>query len=151
LTDKSLILNSSLIIYSPFYQHRRVEQLFICDNYLLKTPVVDLLTDPVCLWPPNNKLVPVKIFGTVLDAGSGIRSIHIEVMDEYGTCQPVVTDIGTGEIVNGNWERTIQLEASRKGNDKDSRMYTIRVTATDNAGNVTTKEIIVIVPHDPGK
>jgi hypothetical protein len=113
-------------------------------------PVLDVFANPLQLWPPNNKPVPVRIFGTVLDEGSGIKSIHIQVIDEYGTCQPVVTDILPGEIVNGNWERTIQLEASRKGNDKDGRKYTIRVTATDNAGNVTVKEIVVIVPHDQG-
>jgi hypothetical protein len=113
-------------------------------------PVLAVFANPMQLWPPNNKLVPVKIYGTVSDTGSGIRSIHIQVVDEYGTCQPVVTDIGTGDIVNGNWERTIQLEASRKGNDKDGRKYTIRVTATDNAGNVTVREIVVIVPHDQG-
>jgi len=41
--------------------------------------------------------------------------------------------------------------ASKKGNDKDSRKYTIIVTATDNIGNAITKEIEVIVPHDQGQ
>jgi hypothetical protein len=41
--------------------------------------------------------------------------------------------------------------ASRKGNDKDGRKYTIIVTATDNLGNDITKQIEVIVPHDQGK
>jgi hypothetical protein len=113
-------------------------------------PVLDISVDPLQLWPPNNKLVPVRIFGTVLDVDSGIRSIHIEVVDEYGTCQPTIVDIEPEGIVDGNWERIIKLEASRRGNDKDGRKYTIRVTATDNAGNMTTKEIAIIAPHDQG-
>jgi hypothetical protein len=109
-----------------------------------------LFADPLQLWPPNNKLVPVRIYGTLLDAGSRLRNIHIERVNEYGTCQPAVVDIGSGEIVNGRWERTIQLEVTRQGNDKDGRQYIIRVNATDNPGNVTIKEITVIVPHNQG-
>jgi hypothetical protein len=113
-------------------------------------PTLYLYTYPLRLWLTNNKLVPVTVFGKASDTGSGIKSIHIQVIDEYGTWQPTVPDIGPREIINGNWIRTILLEASRKGNDKDGRKYTIRVTATDNAGNTTVKEIVVIVPHDQG-
>jgi hypothetical protein len=104
--------------------------------------------DPLQLWLPNNKLVPVRIFGTAFDVGSGIQSIHIEVVDEYDKCEPVVQDILPGEIVDGHWERTIKLMASRRGDDEDGRKYTIVVTATDTLGNAVTKEIEVIVPHD---
>jgi hypothetical protein len=38
--------------------------------------------------------------------------------------------------------------ASRKGNDKDGRKYTVIITATDNLGNTVTNEIEIIVPHD---
>jgi hypothetical protein len=107
-------------------------------------PTLYLYTYPLRLWLTNNKLVPVTVFGKASDTGSGIKSIHIQVIDEYGTWQPTVPDIGPREIINGNWIRTILLEASRKGNDKDGRKYTIRVTATDNAGNTTVKEIVVV-------
>jgi hypothetical protein len=113
-------------------------------------PALEVSADPLQLWPPNNKLISVRIFGTAFDTGSGIQSIHIEVIDEYGECQPVIQDILPDEIVDGHWERTIELMASRKGNDKDGRKYTIIVTATDNLGNAMTKEIEVIVPHDQG-
>jgi hypothetical protein len=65
-------------------------------------------------------------------------------------CEPVIQDILPGEIIDGNWERTVELMASKKGNDKDGRKYTIIVTAADNLGNAVTKEIEVIVPHDSG-
>jgi hypothetical protein len=116
----------------------------------IEPPVVELFADPLHLWPPNNKLVPVRIFGTAFDLGSGIQSIHIEVVDEYGEWEPAVQDILPSEIVDGNWERTVELMASRRGDDEDGRKYTIIVTATDNLGNAITTEIEVIVPHDQG-
>jgi hypothetical protein len=104
--------------------------------------------DPLQLWLPNNKLVPVRIFGTSFDQGSGIQSIHIEIVDEYNECEPIIQDILPSEIIDGNWERTIELMASRHGDDEDGRKYTIIVTATDNLGNAITKEIEVVVSHD---
>jgi hypothetical protein len=85
-----------------------------------------------------------------VDERSGIRNSHIEDLDGYGECQPIVQDILPEDIIDGTWERTIELMASRRGNDKDGRMYTIIITATDNMGNSTTKEIEIIVPHDRG-
>jgi hypothetical protein len=116
----------------------------------IEPPLIEVSADPLQLWPPNNKLIPVRVFGTAFDMGSGIQSIHIEVVDEYGECEPVIQDILPGEIIDGNWERTIELMASKKGDDQDGRKYTIIVTATDNLGNTVTKEIEVIVPHDQG-
>lgn len=114
----------------------------------IEPPLLELSADPLQLWSPNNKLVPVRIFGTVFDLGSGIQNIHIEVVDEYDECEPLVQDILPNEIIDGNWERTIELMASKKGNDKDGRKYTVIVTATDNLGNSATNEIEIIVPHD---
>jgi hypothetical protein len=111
-------------------------------------PELAIFADPMQLWPPNNKMVPIRLFGTAVDTGSGIQSIHIEVIDEYGECEPMVQDILMEEIVDGYWERMIELRASRRGNDKDGRKYTIIVTATDILGNMSVKEIEVIVPHD---
>lgn len=73
-------------------------------------PILELSADPLQLWPPNNKLVPIQIFGTAFDLGSGIQSIHIEVVDEYDECEPTVEDILPGEIIDGNWERTIEVD-----------------------------------------
>jgi len=45
---------------------------------------------------------------------------------------------------------TISLQASRNGNDKDGRHYTITVSAGDFAGNLGVTAAVVIVPHDQG-
>lgn len=103
-------------------------------------PVVAISAEPSLLWPPNHKMVNVLISGSAEDAGSGLSSVVITVSDEYGTVQPVIAGFNT----------TIQLEASRKGTDKDGRRYTITAVATDKAGVQTTASTTVLVPHDMG-
>jgi hypothetical protein len=66
------------------------------------------------------------------------------VIDEYGLIQP------NGPIqvaMDGSYAFTIKLQASRKGNDRDGRQYTITVSAQDNEGNQGSKSTVVTVPQ----
>jgi subtilisin family serine protease len=112
-------------------------------------PVITLAASPATLWPPNGKMVPVTIAGTMTDSPFGVNAstAAYAVTDEYGLVQP------SGKITlggNGNYVFTIQLQASRDGNDKDGRQYTITVSAQDNAGNKGSAATGVTVPHDQG-
>jgi len=104
-------------------------------------PQVTVTATPNILWPPNHKLVNVVINGSAIDNESGIASVVITVHDEYDVYNMTVPGFGS----------TIQLEAWREGTDKDGRVYTITVVATDNAGNQSTASTMVIVPHDMRK
>jgi len=73
-----------------------------------------------------------------LDNETGIASVVITVTDEYGIYNLTVPGFGS----------TVYLEAWRKGTDKDGRVYTISAVAKDKAGNVSTADTKVIVPHD---
>lgn len=102
------------------------------------------------LWPPNGKMVPVTVSGTLSDAGSGIdaSSATFTVVDEYGVVQP------SGAVTvapNGSYSFTVQLESSRKGTDKDGRTYTVVVSVEDNNGNVGSATTSVAVAHDQRK
>jgi hypothetical protein len=113
-------------------------------------PVITISATPTTLWPPNGKKVPVTISGTMTDPESGVNasSAAYTVTDEYGLVQP------SGQVSlgsNGSYSLTVQLQASRNGNDKDGRRYTISVTTQDNAGNKGSGSAIVTVPHDQGK
>jgi hypothetical protein len=112
-------------------------------------PVVTVSASPSTLWPPNGKMVPVTVSGTITDSLSGVNrsTAAFAVVDEYGTVQPngPVT-VGTG----GSYSFTVLLQASRNGNDKDGRLYTITVSASDYAGNLGSVATIVTVPHDQG-
>ena len=112
-------------------------------------PVITLSATPKVLWPPNGKMVPVTVSGTITDTGSGVNvdSAGYDVKDEYGEVQPhgAIT-LGPG----GAYSFTILLQASRLGTDLDGRRYTVTVRAKDNAGNSASKATAVTVPHDQG-
>ena len=112
-------------------------------------PTIAISANPLSLWPPNGKMVPVTVSGTITDTDSGVNrsSGSFAVTDEYGTVQPA----GPLTInLDGTYLFTVNLEASRKGSDKDGRQYTISVFAKDNAGNLGSSSIVVSVPHDQG-
>jgi hypothetical protein len=75
-------------------------------------------------------------------------SVTFAVADAYGAVQP------NGPVtlgVGGTYSFTISLQASRNGNDKDGRQYTITVSAKDLAGNVGSASTVVTLPHDQGR
>ena len=112
-------------------------------------PVVTVSASPSTLWPPNGKMVPVAVSGTIIDSLSGANptTAAFAVMDEYGTVQPTgPVSLGAG----GAYSFTVLLQASRNGNDKTGRQYTITVSAKDYAGNSGAAATIVTVPHDQG-
>jgi Alpha amylase, catalytic domain/Neopullulanase-like, C-terminal domain len=119
-------------------------------NIDLTPPSVSVSANPSSLWPPNGKMVPVTVSGIIADALSGVDSstAAFAVVDEYGSVQPSgQVSLGAG----GSYSFTVLLQASRNGNDKDGRHYTITVSAKDFAGNLGSAAATVIVPHDQGK
>lgn len=110
-------------------------------------PVIAVHADPEILWPPNQRVVPVRISGSMMDSASGVlaSSGEFAVTDEYGLIQP------RGHITigdSGGYSFLLALRASREGSDKDGRHYWIRVSARDNAGNRGVRWIVVTVPHE---
>jgi probable HAF family extracellular repeat protein len=108
-------------------------------------PLITISASPATLRPPNGQLVTVTVSGAITDEGSGVSRAGYTVMDEYDQVKP------SGPVTleaDGSYAFTIQLQASRKGNDQNGRRYTITVSATDNAGNEGDVSAIVTVPHD---
>ena len=110
-------------------------------------PEITITATPETLWPPNGKLVPVTIAGTITDAGSGVNAstATYAVIDEYGSVQP------RGPVTveaAGSYAFTIHLQASRNGKDKDGRQYNITVYAQDLVGNAESAATGVTVPHE---
>ena len=110
-------------------------------------PVTTLEQSPSVLWPPNGKLVPVDISGTMTDNGSGIdpSTAAFHVVDQYGAIQPAGS---IAVMPSGSYALRVLLEASRHGQDRDGRRYEIWVTVADRAGNQSSVSAIVTVPHD---
>jgi hypothetical protein len=109
-------------------------------------PVISgLSADPSSLWPKNHKMRDVTINYSATDGCAGVN------------CQ--ITNITSNEPINGtgdgdtspDWafvdEHHVQLRAESAGGS-NGRIYTITVTCTDAAGNVTTKTVEVHVGHN---
>jgi hypothetical protein len=112
-------------------------------------PVITVAASPATLWPPNGKLVTVTVSGTITDEpdGSGVEpsSAAYQVTDEYGQIQP------SGSVPlesDGSYAFSVDLQASRRGTDRDGRQYLIVVSAIDKAGNLGSESTIATVPHN---
>ncbi len=108
-------------------------------------PTVAASADPSELWPPNGETVQVS--GRMSDAGSGLdpATASSAVVDEYGAVQP------SGAVTvaaDGSFSFRVGLEARRNGDDRDGRAYALTVRASDLAGNTSSANFVVTVPHD---
>ena len=108
-----------------------------------KAPVISEDASPAILLA-NTGPIQVKISGKISDNLSGVNpgSTRFAVHDEYGKVQP------TGLVTidsNGNYSFTVSLRTFVKDDDKDGRLYTIRVSAADNAGNTHSGATMVTV------
>jgi hypothetical protein len=142
--------------------------------------IVSASANPNTLWPPNHKLVKVTVHAVVTDACGPttwkIISVSSNETDEKkgngngngkgnGKGNNGKGNNGNGNGGNGNgngnggadvdWiitgDHTVKLRAERSGQDKQGRIYTITIQATDEAGNLSTPvDVMVVVPHDRG-
>lgn len=113
-------------------------------------PKVSCAANPAMLWPPDGTSVPVAISGTIAAGTSAIdpAATSFLVTDSQSGLQQ------SGSIVpatDGTFTFTVPLIASRAGNIKAGRTYTIMVVATDAVGNQGTCSAGVLVPHDQGQ
>jgi HYR domain-containing protein/PKD domain-containing protein len=110
--------------------------------------ITSVTASPSSLWPPDHKMVPVKMAVSATD-----------VCHPTLSCQ--ITSVSSNEPVNGlgdgntspDWNITgslaLDLRAERAGTGR-GRVYTIAVTCTDGSGNSSTKTTGVTVPHSRG-
>ena len=110
---------------------------------------VTILTSPILLWPPNGKLVPVTISGTIADIGSGVHATTAAdaVMDEYGQVQPSgpITLGSDGSYCSRSSSKPLERELTGMAGTTP-----ITVSAEDNAANFGSASSVVTVPHDQG-
>jgi hypothetical protein len=109
-------------------------------------PVIQKLTpSPSYLWPPNHKMVPVKITVAATDGCGPVKSKIVSV-----TSNEHVNGLGDGNT-EPDWQitgdLTLQLRAERSGTG-NGRTYTIAVEAKDESGNASTNQVTVLVPHN---
>lgn len=104
-------------------------------------PTLTLSANPSELWPPNHKMVKIKVTVQVqdnLDPNPVVKLVG------------VTSSAGDPADIQIDADGTIWLRAERAGNE-NQRVYTITYKATDGSGNVRTASVQVVVPHDQGK
>jgi len=112
-------------------------------------PVIGAVSaDPNVLWPPNHKMIAVKV--------------HAVVTDTCGPATWKIIGVSSNEAVDArgsghtspDWkitgDHTLTLRAERSGTGS-GRVYTITIQATDASGNIAQKTVTVSVPHDHSK
>jgi len=107
-------------------------------------PAIQSLTaSPNTLWPPNHKMVSVRLTVAATDS-CGIASEKIVSV----TSNEPSDGVGDGDT-SPDWkitgDLTLQLRAERSGTG-NGRVYTITVEVTDTSGNTTLGNVDVVVP-----
>jgi len=109
----------------------------------LAPPMLAVAAEPAVLWPPNHKLVPVRIRAAASDGESSqapaIRLISIS-SSEADTAE------GDFRIVD---DTHVLLRAERDSG-RSERVYTLTYEAEDAAGNRTVAQTTVRVPANQG-
>jgi hypothetical protein len=111
-------------------------------------PEIEVSAEPDVLWPPNGKQDKVRLSGEISDQTSGPAALAVTIEDEYGEREPAIEASSLDPQETFELDEIIQLVASRRGDDKDGRTYTVHVMAKDLAGNQDELQLTVIVPHD---
>lgn len=120
-----------------------------------RPPVLLVTAGPNLLWPPNHRMVPVRVtwqVSDVCDPGASIRLVAIvssEADDTPGESDGRTTrDVDSAD--SGAPDTDILLRAERSG-DGSGRNYEITYAANDASGNETSALTLVSVPHDLGQ
>ncbi len=115
-------------------------------------PTLVLVPDPAVLWPPNHKLVDVKVVVIASDACDPHPAVALVSL----TSSEPDNGLGDGDTVGdiqgadiGTDDRKFQLRAERSGTGS-GRIYSAVYNVTDASSNTTNALASIVVPHDQG-
>lgn len=101
--------------------------------------ITSLSAAPSVLWPPDHRMVPVKVKATT-SGGCGAVTCRIASVTSN---EP--TDWNRDWTITGDLTLNLQAERLEQGT---GRIYTITVQCTDTLRNRTRKTVNVTAPHD---
>lgn len=126
-------------------------KLIVAGNNQCTEPIMlkDVIVGPQSTLVPNGKEATVWLSGAVeIGEGCTLQELVYTLDDEYGlysSTGPVTVD------ENGSFKTAIQIEASRRGQDQDGRLYSGTLTATGLEAGGSRALFSVKVGHDQGK
>lgn len=130
------------VTYSLLEEPAKIDSFTITvqDN---EAPKIENLTvDSHTLWPVDHKMIDIVVDYTSTDNCSQPNTNVQIACNEVTGATSSNNNQTDWEVVN---EHLVRLRAERSGTGY-GRIYTIKVQATDDAGNATTKTITVLVP-----
>lgn len=111
--------------------------------------ITSVTASPNALWPPNHKMVLVKVTVTTSDNCTVAPVCTITSV----TSNEPDNGLGDGDTANDivvTGDLSVNLRAERSGTG-NGRVYTVTGECTDAAGNGAPWSTTVTVPHDKGK
>ena len=118
-------------------------------------PLLTVSGNPALLWPPNHRMVPIRISWQVADVCTATPVVVLtsaasnEPDDAPGDGDGDTTgDISGADL--GTPDAEVWLRSERAGTGT-GRTYTLVYQAADEAGNMTQGAVQVQVPHDMGQ
>lgn len=118
------------------------------------------------LWPPNHRMVPVTVSGSIGQSVAPGTEVWVELRSSEpdnargdgntvgdthghdGYTSPVILPVIVDD--NGNFQLTVFLRAERAGGGP-GRVYTVTVVARSPSGEESRTERTYTVPHDMGR
>lgn len=111
---------------------------------LIAPVILTASADPAGIWPPDGRMIPVKLSVTAtdnVDPAPRCAVMSVDVLnDERFSASDVVI---TGDL-------SLLLRAERSGNSDTGRTYVAMVACADASGNRSITKVTVGVPHDRG-
>jgi len=109
--------------------------------------IANAAASPSVLWPPNHKMVNVRVSYDVTDNCDSPSALNCSL--GVSSNEPV-NGTGDGDAAP-DWEivdaHNVQLRAERAGNG-NGRVYTITITCIDSKGNASVSTVTVHVPKN---
>ncbi|HSS78094.1 MAG TPA: calcium-binding EGF-like domain-containing protein [Thermoanaerobaculia bacterium] len=118
-----------------------------CETPIATVDCSNAVADPGLLWPPNHKLILIKVLD-VTDPNGGMVTITITGVSQ----DEPVNGLGDGDTspdATGVGTTNASVRAERAGNG-DGRVYHIAFSATSTSGGSCTGTVIVGVPKSQG-
>ena len=131
---------------AEFMINVEIGELLSCNQL----PIFSDITSPEkAINARNNKKVAIDLAGAVsVPEGCEIEKAWYQLTDEYGELDQEQTIALNSD---GSFSVAIPMVASRKGNDKDGRLYIVRFMAENEAGVSESGETSITVTHDNRK
>jgi len=98
----------------------------------------------------KHKEVAIELSGSVsAPEGCDIFSVWYQLTDEYGELDQDEVPLEIND--DGTFSVAVPMVASRKGKDRDGRLYTVKFMAENEAGIGESPETTIVVLHDKRK